>query len=197
MNDNKASTQTADDMVADIDTGGRQPEGLIARFFLAVAFIWSLFHLYIASNLPFILTETLDFSFVVTSTDARRIHLAFAIFLACLAFPLFKTSPRKYIPWYDWLFGVFGIVACIYAIVFADAIAVRAGLPTLADRVISGVGMVLLGVTIFRSLGLPLLIISSIFVAYVVFWSCQLAARCGAVEGGVLWQGDLALLDAG
>ena len=35
--------------------------------------------------------------------QARFVHLAFAIMLATLAFPLFKSSPRDRIPLYDWV----------------------------------------------------------------------------------------------
>ena len=91
MTDNNINQQAADDLVAEVDTGGRQPTGFVAKLFLTIAFIWSLFHLYIASNLPFYLTEWLEFSFVVTSTDARRLHLAFAILLASLVLPCGDT----------------------------------------------------------------------------------------------------------
>ena len=47
-----------DNFVAEIDTGGRNPQGFTGTFVLTLAFIWAVFQLYIASNVPFWLTET-------------------------------------------------------------------------------------------------------------------------------------------
>ena len=57
---------TADDLVASADTGARNPEGVLRNLIPVVAFIWALFQLYIASNLPFFLTEITGISMVVT-----------------------------------------------------------------------------------------------------------------------------------
>ena len=89
------------DFVADIDTGGRNPAGFVGKLIAVIAFIWALFQLYIASNLPFWLTEVTGMSLVVTNSNARLIHLAFGFLLAALAYPLFKSSSRDYVPWYD------------------------------------------------------------------------------------------------
>ena len=86
---------SADDMVAAIDTGGRDPVGAMRNLIPVVAFIWALFQMYIASNFPFTLTEFTGISFVVTNSNARLIHLAFGFFLASMAFPLMKSSPAR------------------------------------------------------------------------------------------------------
>ena len=39
------------------DTGGRHPDGWQAKAILTIAFVWAVFQLYIASNVPFWLTE--------------------------------------------------------------------------------------------------------------------------------------------
>ncbi len=185
------SVQDAEDLVAKVDTGGRDPSGWQKKTFLTVAFLWAIFHLYIASNVPFFITDTTGINILLASSEYRRIHLAFAIFLAALAFPLFKQSPKNTIPWYDWALGILGIVTCLYAIVFKDAIAVRAGLPTTSDLVISGIGMLVLGVAVYRSLGLPLLIISTVFVCYVFFghaeWLLEVVRWKGASFGKATW----------
>lgn len=160
---------TADDLVASVDTGARNPQGLMRNLIPGVAFIWALFQLYIASNLPFTLTDMTGISLVVTNSNARLIHLAFALFLAAMAFPLFKSSPRDTIPWYDWLLAALGIMSCLYIVVLRNEIAVRAGLPTGGDLVISTIGMLVLGITVYRALGLPLVIVASVFVLYVFF----------------------------
>ncbi|MEM7249924.1 MAG: TRAP transporter permease [Pseudomonadota bacterium] len=185
------ATRAADDLVAQVDTGGRNPTGWQLKAFLFLCFIWSLFHLYIASNVPFALTEMLGINMTMPSSEARRVHLAFAILLGAMAFPLFKGSPRTQIPWYDWALGVVGVVCCIYAIVLKDAIAVRAGLPTTGDLVISAVGMFVLMVSVYRALGLPLVIISGVFIFYVFFgdarWLPDVIQWKGASFGKATW----------
>ncbi len=180
-----------DDLVAQVDTGARNPTGWQGRLILIVAFIWACFQLFIASNLPFDLTDWTGISFVVTDSNARLAHLAFAFFLAALAFPLFKTSPRNTIPWYDWVLGALGVIACMYIVVFRNEIAIRAGLPTTGDLVISTIGLIILGVSVYRSLGLPLVVISSIFVMYVFFGSAEWMPDAirwkGASYGKAMW----------
>ena len=112
-----------DDLVAQVDTGARNPENWQGKVIVSVAFIWAIFQLYIASNLPFYLTEVTGVSVIVTNSNARLIHLAFALFLASLAFPLFKTSPRRSIPWYDWLLAALGVMTCLYIVYFRTEIA--------------------------------------------------------------------------
>jgi TRAP transporter 4TM/12TM fusion protein len=75
-----------DELVASSDTGARGTTGSIGVFITCVALAWSLFQLWIASPVPFI------FGFgVFNDTEARSIHLAFAIFLAFAAFPAART----------------------------------------------------------------------------------------------------------
>jgi TRAP transporter 4TM/12TM fusion protein len=75
-----------DELVASSDTGGRTPGGKVGIFLLLVALCWSLFQLWIASPLPFML----GFG-VLNDTESRSIHLAFAVFLAFAAFPSQRT----------------------------------------------------------------------------------------------------------
>ena len=75
-----------DELVASSDTGARSLSGPIATFVMLVALAWSLFQLWFASPLPFL------FGFgVFNDTEARSIHLAFAVFLAYAAFPAART----------------------------------------------------------------------------------------------------------
>ncbi|MFS4437631.1 TRAP transporter permease [Paracoccaceae bacterium GXU_MW_L88] len=76
------SQSELDEMVAASDTGGRNPTGPVGTLLLVVALCWSLFQLWIASPIPF----ALNFG-VFNDTEARSIHLGFAIFLAFCAYP--------------------------------------------------------------------------------------------------------------
>ena len=95
-----------DELVAQSDTGARHPAGLPGRILLWIAIAWSLFQLWYASPLPFMLNL-----FVLNDTEARAIHLAFGMFLAFTAYPAFKASPRSYIPTIDWILALAGAQA--------------------------------------------------------------------------------------
>ncbi len=185
------SADQVDDLVAQVDTGARNPTNWQGKFILIVCFTWACFQLYIASNLPFFLTEHIGFSVIVTNSNARLIHLAFALFLAALAFPLTKNSPRDSIPWYDWLLAIVGVLTCFYIIYNRVDIAERAGLPTTADLVMSSIGMVILAISVYRSLGLPLVIVAGVFVVYVFFgdmrWLPEVVQWKGASFGKAMW----------
>ncbi len=168
----ETGTSTASEAVAlaaDIDVGARHPRYWQGTLIAAVALIWSLFQLYYASNFPFVLTELTGINLTLNSDMARAIHLAFAMFLAATAFPMFKTSPRDHIPWYDWLLAGVSVCVCLYLAVFQNSIAERAGLPIPSDLVISAIGLVVLLIATYRSLGLPLCVVAAVFLIYVFF----------------------------
>lgn len=156
-------------MVAEVETGARSATGLAGKIILAIAFIWACFQLYIASSIPFTLTSLTGINVVFNNQEARQVHLAFALVLAMLAYPLFKSSPRDRVPVYDWILAALGASACLYLLWFKEDIAGRAGLPTTADLVMSTIGMLSLALAVYRALGLPLVIVASAFVCYVFF----------------------------
>ena len=84
-----------EEMLAATDTGARNPSGNVGKALLWVAFAWSVFQLWIASPLPYMVGHIIP---VLNNTDTRSIHLAFALFLAFLAYPALKSSPRDKIP---------------------------------------------------------------------------------------------------
>ncbi|GGB62127.1 C4-dicarboxylate ABC transporter [Roseibium aquae] len=187
----KSSEIDLDELVAQSDTGARSPAGSIGNLMAALALSWSLFQLYYASTLPFLLTDLLGINVTLNSDTARSVHLAFALLLASMAYPLFKTSPRNAIPWYDWLLGLLGVGACLYLVVFKDDIATRAGLPTTSDLVVSTVGLVIMMVATYRALGLPLVIVASVFLIYVFFGDQPFIPEViqwkGASYGKAMW----------
>ncbi|MGR3368809.1 MAG: TRAP transporter permease [Sagittula sp.] len=76
-----------DELVASSDTGGRSPSPAISKLITWTAIVWSLFQLWIASPLPFMLRFG-----VFNDTEARSFHLAFALFLAFLAYPAARST---------------------------------------------------------------------------------------------------------
>ena len=191
----KAAVETghdaAQDIVSETDVGARNPSNWQGSVITAACLLWSLFQIYIASNVPFYLTEMLGVNLTVNSDVARAVHLAFAMFLAAAAFPLFKSSSTEHIPWYDWVLAIGGVVACLYLVFFSQAIADRSGLPIFADLVISSIGLIVLLVATYRSLGLPLVIVSSVFLVYVFFGDKDFIPEViqwkGASFGKAMW----------
>lgn len=156
----EASTDVQD-MVAQADTGARNPVGMAGRILWFVPLCWSLFQLWYASPLPFI------FNFgVLNDTEARSIHLAFAIFLAFTAYPALKHSPRDRIPIVDWALALAGSFSAAYIYIFYTELAGRSGAPTQFDIVIAVIGMVLLLEATRRALGPPLMVVAAVFLLY-------------------------------
>ena len=160
---------SAKDILAKSDTGTRKLSGGQGRVLILVTLAWSVFQIYISSNVPFWLFTVLGINVTFNSDEARAIHLAFAIFLASIAFPLFKNSPKYTVTWYDWILAIAGVVVCLYMPTFKNEISLRPGLWTQTDLIISTIGMTVLLISTYRSLGLPLVIVASTFMMYVFF----------------------------
>lgn len=150
-----------EDLVATSDTGARKPHGLTGKLLLGVAALWSLFQLWIASPLPYML----GFG-VFNSTEARSIHLALAIFLGFMAFPAFRRSPRDHVPLVDWLMALAGAFCAAYIYIFYTDLAGRPGNPTTVDVVVALAGLALLLEATRRALGPPLMIVALVFIIY-------------------------------
>ena len=173
-----------------IDTGGRNLIGWQSNLLWWIALLWAFFQLYIASNIPFTIQEYLGFG-IVTSSNARLIHLAFGLTLAAMAFPLLKGESGQRIPWYDWGLIALALISTFYIVILRNEIADRAGLPTTGDLVVSTFGMVVVLVTVYRTLGLPLLIVASVFLMYTFFgdqrWLPEVIQWKGASYGKAMW----------
>ncbi|GEN25304.1 C4-dicarboxylate ABC transporter [Halomonas cupida] len=162
--DNKkaaGSTVDLEDMVASSDSGARNPEGFPGKLLIGIAAAWSLFQLWVASPLPFIV----GFG-VFNATEARSIHLAFALFLAFMAYPATKRSPRDRIPIQDWIMAIIAASAGAYLFTFYEQLSARPGAPIMQDVVVGVIGILLLLEATRRALGPPLTIIASLFIIY-------------------------------
>ncbi|PMN66491.1 TRAP transporter permease [Enterovibrio norvegicus] len=146
----------AQDIVAQADTGARSPSGIPGRILWFVPLCWSIFQLWYAS----------PFTVALNDTEARSIHLAFAIFLAFTAYPALRSSPRDRIPLQDWIFALAGSFSAAYLFLFYSDLATRAGAPTSTDIVVAVTGMVLLLEATRRALGPPLMVVAAVFLVY-------------------------------
>ncbi len=156
----KASAELQE-LVAKADTGARKPGGPTATLIFGVALAWALFQLWYASPLPFALGVG-----VLNDTEARSLHLAFALFLAFLAWPALASSPRDRVPLLDWTFAFVGAFAAAYLLLFYRELATRPGQPTTTDIVVATAGLVLLLEATRRSVGWPMAALAALFVAY-------------------------------
>ena len=147
--------------VLQTETGGRAATGTAAKILFVVPLLWSLFQLWIASPLPYIV----EFG-VFNSTEARSIHLAFAAFLAFAAYPMIRGRNVDHVPIYDWVLALAAAFAASYLYLFYDQLATRPGSPITQDLIIALGGLVLLLEATRRALGLPLTIVAGVFLIY-------------------------------
>ncbi|MCF8080645.1 MAG: TRAP transporter fused permease subunit, partial [Desulfobacterales bacterium] len=150
------------EMIAETETGARNPTGAVSKnilFFVPLA--WTLFQLWYSSPLPFMFNI-----FVFNSTEARAIHLAFAIFLSYTAYPTFKSSPRDYIPLQDWAVALLAAFCAAYLFIFYEGLSDRPGIPTTLDLVVGVAGLIFLLEATRRALGPPLMVVCGVFIIY-------------------------------
>ncbi len=191
-NRNPAIPEDAEAFAADLDVGARNPSGWQGRFIAGVALLWAVLQVFNASPLPAIIAQKTGLNWIYVTSDTERvIHLAFGLVMATAAFPLFRASPRDHIPWYDWLLALAGVSATLYLIVNASAIAVRSGLPTTGDLIASAVGLSVVLIATFRALGLPMVIVASLFLVYVFYGDREFIPDAmqwkGASFGKAMW----------
>ncbi|WP_313285901.1 TRAP transporter permease, partial [Stutzerimonas kunmingensis] len=172
MQDKQLSTE---ELIAQ-DVGARLPEGPMAAVIAGLALLWSLFQLWIASPLPFVL----GFG-VLNDTETRSIHLAFALLLAFLAYPAFKRSPRDRVPLFDVALGLIAASTAAYLFIVYEQLAQRPGNLTTMDLITACLGVPLLLEATRRALGPPLAIIALVFLVYSVAgpWMPGLLAHRG------------------
>lgn len=153
------------ELVASSDAGSRSPEGAVGLFLAVVALVWSVFQVALASPLSnYILPSDLI-------NNSRQLHLAFALFLAFMAYPALKSSPRHKIPVQDWILGILGAFIALYGFFFYDKIVAAGGLADDTDKWVALVGVLILFEGTRRALGPAMAIIATIFMLYVFFGS--------------------------
>ena len=177
-NDNRAlSEEELQELVAASDAGARSPEGSVGKFLAIVAVVWSVFQVILASPLAnYILPGDII-------NNSRQIHLGFAIFLAFMAYPALKSSPRNYIPIQDWIMAILATFIALYGFIFYQKIVDAGGLADDVDKWFALAGLLLLFEAARRALGPAMAIIATVFLAYVFFGSSDL------VPDVIRWKG--------
>lgn len=145
----------------DTESNFRKLTGIMATvvFFLLLAF--SLYQLYTATygNVP--------------TQIHRSVHLGFGLVLIYLLFPAKRKSKDKRIAWYDYLLAALGFYVGAYWPVMYDNIIAQGGQMTTLDFVTGGIAVLLVLEATRRTVGLPIVIIAILFMAY-AYWGRQL-----------------------
>jgi len=141
---------------------GRKPTGRQKYIIPTIAVCWSLYQL----SLPkFIVLDT---------TYIRAIHLAFALTIVYLNYPLFKKpvfgiryfSRHKTIPILDMLIAALACFTALYLVIFLEDINNRQGSPVIWDIVFGIMLTIMLLEAARRTIGPALPIIGSFFIGY-------------------------------
>ncbi len=138
-----------------------------------IAISWSLFQLWYASPLPFIL----DFGKLI-DVPARAVHLAFGLALCFLIYPFSKSKKKNNISIFDFILVFLALVVTLYlafdysGLVYRQGILAKFTLGALVipyEIIIGSLGICLLLEATRRAIGLPLVIIASIFLLFSIF----------------------------
>jgi len=165
--DRQLSEEELQALVAASDSGARNPHGPVGTFLAAVAVLWSVFQVVLASPLAnYVLSNDLI-------NNSRQIHLAFAVFLAFAAYPALKSSPRDHIPIQDWVLSIVGAFIALYGFIFYTKLVDSGGLADNTDKWFALVGLLILFEAARRSLGPAMAAIAIIFLAYVFFGASE------------------------
>ncbi len=155
-------------MVEESETGFRSPKsGWQSHLIPVIAAAWSLFQLALAQ-------------FLLLQADyVRAIHLAFAIVLVYLSYPLFKKkvmpnglrwlSDNTRFRWFDILVCVVAAYCAIYNVIYYEELAHRSGSPILFDLWAGGILIILLLEAARRALGPALPAVAGLFIFYSFF----------------------------
>ncbi|MEK9685197.1 MAG: TRAP transporter fused permease subunit [Rhodospirillaceae bacterium] len=142
-------------------------------FISLIAFSWSLFQLWLASPLPFILGVG-----IFSEMPARAIHLSFALLLCFLMFPIGGKASHRGFSIFDLALALLSVSATFYLVVFQEDITGRVGVLWVSElfgtlvpveAVVGGIGVILLLEATRRAIGPPLVIICYVFILFSLF----------------------------
>ncbi|WP_306145429.1 TRAP transporter permease [Roseibium sp. MMSF_3412] len=161
------SEEELQELVAASDSGSRNPAGNVGLLLAGVAFLWSVFQVLLASPVAYYLLPG------DLINNSRQFHLAFAMFLAFMAYPALKSSPRHYIPIQDWILALFGAFIALYGFFFYEKIVNNGGLADDVDKWFALAGIVVLFEAARRALGPAMAAVATVFLLYVFFGSSE------------------------
>ncbi|MDR3260049.1 MAG: TRAP transporter permease [Fusobacteriaceae bacterium] len=147
-----------DELLAKYDKGSnfRVLSGIQGKLVAALLFCFTLFQLYYSQN-------------PIDAQVARSIHLAFGLSAVFLLYPLHGKMDKHKINPLDFLLAILAAGCCLYGVVFYGDIVMRAGLANTNDMIVGAIVIILVLEAARRVIGLPMVIVSLIFILYAVF----------------------------
>jgi len=145
----------------------------LGRVIAVLCVLWTLFQLWIASPLPFMVNFA-----IITDVPARAVHLTFGLALAFLIFPMRQRDRHRTVPWYDIALAVVAAGCASYLFFGYDGLVYRqgvlldwhlAGVTIPIEAILGGVGILMLLEATRRAIGLPLVIVCAVFLLYSIF----------------------------
>ena len=157
-----------------VEYQGRRQGPRLALLINLLCFLWSIYQLWIASPFPFMF----DFA-IISDVRARSIHLAFALLICFLIFPLSRRWSERGLPPWDIAFAVVGCLAALYLFFGWNGLVSRHGVLYVwngipVEAILGGVGMLLLLDATRRAIGIPLVIVCAVFLIYSIFGQSML-----------------------
>ncbi|MEJ8778186.1 TRAP transporter permease [Pseudogracilibacillus sp. ICA-222130] len=104
-----------------------------------------------------------------TAYIQRTVHLGFALVLIFLLFPARRKTVKNSVPWYDMILILLAIIVCGYWPMYYDTLVQQVGTISDAQLVIGGIAILLVLEASRRAVGLPIMIIASVFLLYAYF----------------------------
>src|SRR5690349_24715177 len=145
----------AEEMIEQEEGVQNKFKGAMANFVIAVAVAMSLFHLY--ASYQIVRTEVL-----------RATHVAFALFLSFLIFPVSRRFRPPVMPW-DWVLALLGVAVCAWLVSQGDDFFDRSITPNDWD-IFFGVALIVLVLEAMRrATGWIMPLITVGFLAYAFF----------------------------
>src|SRR5690625_806462 len=141
----------------DTESNTRNLAGIAANIVFITLLAFSLFQLYTGAFGQY------------TAYIQRTVHLGFALTLIFLLYPARKKGNKKKVAWYDILLAVAAIVVCGYWPVFYETLVQKIGGIDNTPMIIGGIAILLVLEATRRAVGLPITIISLVFLAYALF----------------------------
>ena len=105
---------------------------------------------------------------IIPSTHMRPIHLGIVVFLAYILYPARRRSSKTTLPWYDVLLALLSLALFLYPAVFFSQI-VRQNSYMTYQYLIAGAAILLLAEACRRVVGIPIVIIATVFILIGLF----------------------------
>lgn len=172
----------AQQILEEVEFGGRKPQGWARWLVLGLAVGWSLFQIYA--------------TYVGTLNELvwRATHLAFAFALVFLVYPFGKRSSRSRIPFFDWILAIVAVGSALYAVFeYRGILEERGGFGNRTDIWVASFTVFMLLLAAWRAIGPAMPIIAGLFMLFALsgpagLIKIELPGILGELHAGATWR---------